>query len=126
MSPTTPDGFSPWEVATLAHRLDGRTLLLSLPRLDPADLPTIRQEFAQWVSGSRRHWDSAQQAWNNWTGATPHRSGTIRYYPSQCDRCRGRRIDMRRGQVCHECMGRGRPTRPVVQIAQHLPTPDDA
>lgn len=110
-------------IAAHIHRLDARLLLAALPHIDQVDLFTIRSDFARWVSGSNRDWASWQEAWNGWTRASPQHAGRIVFTPHRCPRCRGRRLDLRRGQVCTDCMGTGKGHRPTIQAARWMPAP---
>jgi hypothetical protein len=77
--------------------------------LPPADfeIDELRRGFADFVHGSRKQFSCWQEAWNDWTDARPGQPGLFRV-TQRCHRCRGRGIDMRRGMVCTDCMGRRR------------------
>lgn len=77
--------------------------------LPPADfdIDELRREFSGFVHGNRKQFSSWQEAWNDWTNATPSQPGLFRV-TQRCHRCRGRGIDMRRGMMCMDCVGRRR------------------
>lgn len=74
---------------------------------DPEVRTAVLTEFRNWLYSRGDLWATWQAAWNTWTGATPARTGWVDYQPARCAQCRGRRIDLRRGGVCHVCMGSG-------------------
>lgn len=120
----------------IAHNLDGRTLLNLLPHVDQSDLHTLRQEFAQYLTtraaSSHQTW---QEAWNAWTGATPHTPGQITYTPPRCKDCHGKGFTHRHVQrnltrtgnpyLCGTCRGTRRGTR-TRQPARYAPIPEPA
>lgn len=109
----------------VAHLIDARHLLSLLPHLSQTDLDTIRREFAMHISTQRgrTRYATWQDAWNAWTGATPHRPGQITYTPHRCPTCHGRGFDHRHPgrnlartghpMICGDCRGnrRGQSTR---------------
>ena len=116
----------------IAYNVDGRTLLFLLPHVDQMDLHEIRSEFARAIQAMRAPAATWQDAWNAWTGATPHSPGQITYTRIRCKICRGRRYNTRNiarnlsrtGSpiVCGECNGSGRGGR-VHQSTRYAPTP---
>ena len=110
--------------AHLLPQLLGRTIPSLLPGVEHDHLHQLQQEFARYLTtpAAREH-QTAAQAWNAWTGATPQRPGVIAYTPHRCGRCHGKGFDLcnpgrsmvRTGNpyTCPECRGnrRGQPVR---------------
>lgn len=117
-----------------AYAIDGSRFRLAVPRLSPADLYTLRREFATYLSTrySRAKHDTWEAAWNDWTGAAPHRVGQVQFTTARCSECKGRRFSHRNvarnlsrtgnPSVCFECRGTGKGTR-VSLPATHMPAP---
>jgi hypothetical protein len=103
--------------ARAAHIIDARIILAHTHRLDQSNLSEVRREFAQYLSTrhSRASHTTWQGAWNDWTGATPHRSGQIRFHTPRCPECKGRGFSHRNisrniartghPSACFECGG---------------------
>lgn len=118
----------------IAHQIDGRTLLALLPYVDQSHLPEIRQQFGRFLSSRRglTH-PTWQAAWNDWTGATPHRAGTIEFRPSRCGTCHGRNVTTRNisrnisrtgsPYMCGDCVNGVRPIRQPARYADVPETP---
>lgn len=120
----------------MAHSIDTGLLRSHLPRLDISDLYDIRREFANALATRQgRSAATWQEAWNAWTGATPHRPGTIRIF-ARCSQCSGRGFSHRNVShnlsrtgspyACGTC--RGVPGRRIAKqiVATFIPVPDVA
>ena len=101
-----------------------RLLLSRLPGLHGLDVELLIRET---VAAARMHRATSwQEAWNLATGAQPRRPGLFRLWTNiTCPTCHGRCIDLRRGRVCTECMGRGRVKVHISQPALHIEAPQD-
>lgn len=75
----------------------------------------IRAAFIE--HAARGRYDTWEDAWNTWVD-TNH--GTLPITLTRCEQCHGKRIDMRRGTVCHTCMGRRQHRRTVRIRATHV------
>lgn len=74
----------------IAHLIDARLLYAHLVRVDQSDLHQIRQDFARHLTSRQgRETPTWQDAWNQWTGATPHTAGRITIL-TKCKACHGR------------------------------------
>lgn len=111
----------------IAYRINARDLLSLLPYFDQSDLNDLRREFSQYLwSQNRRNNATAtwQEAWNAWSGAQPHRAGSVRFTPARCKECKGRRFSHhnvmhnlnRTGSphLCGACSGSGRGTSTII------------
>lgn len=111
------------EVARIPHN----QLAAALPHLRPFgtdESRAVREAFTHWLTAQRIDYPTWQQAWNAWTGALPSRPGHLAYTHRICPVCQGRRIDRRRGSICHTCMaGSYRRTQTVRTLALHQPDP---
>lgn len=124
----------------IAHLVDAGTLRRSVPGLSPSDLHDVRSEFAWFLTTPRARatYQTWQEAWNAFTGATPHRPGALNYTTSRCSACNGRRYDHRRiarnisrtgsPYICGECRGTGRGqrvTKTALYVEPPAPEPTD-
>lgn len=118
-----------------AHLIDARVLFSLLPNVNQADLWTIRQAFARYLSTRRaQRAETWQEAWNQWSGATSGRLGNIEYRTPRCRECKGRGFETRRMArnlartgspvVCGECHGSRRGSL-VRQPARHATLPEN-
>lgn len=74
----------------IAYQIDTGLLRAHLVRESPADMREIRQEFARFLTSPLgRRAETWQEAWNRWTGATPHAAGRIDI-STRCRDCSGR------------------------------------
>ena len=106
----------------VAHHIDGRTMLGLLPHVSQQHLSTIRLELARHIQTryGRASFATWQDAWNDMTGATPVRDGTLRLRNVTCSQCHGKGFDVRHpgtnlartgnASICGECRGRRRTT----------------
>jgi hypothetical protein len=103
----------------VAHHLDHATLRRVLPNANQAHLADSRQELARHIAGrSHRPFATWQDAFNDLTGATPGRDGSLRLSNVACTGCRGKGFDVRHpgrnlartgnASICGECIGRRR------------------
>lgn len=110
------------------HSLPTAVLGAALPQLRPLerdDLQEVRTTFTRWLQGNRVQFASWQQAWNDWTGATPGRAGCVSFNRVRCPNCHGRRYDARHGTMCRTCLT-SRRWRQVTTVALHQKAPDGA
>ena len=112
------------------HDLAGmlRTQYVALRRLMPhhrdLDLNLVIREVAAVARTTAVF--SWQQAWNAATGATRQRPGRLSFWAHiRCGTCHGRLIDLRRGQPCIRCMGRGHVSTQITQTALWAEPPTD-
>lgn len=119
----------------IAHHIDARILLAHLHQASQSDLFEIRREFARYLTtrrtprGTEESW---QDAWNEWTGATPHQPGQVRFHTPRCPECKGRGFSTRNvarnfartgnPYVCPECRGTRR-GKWVTVTATHIRPP---
>lgn len=120
----------------IAHLIDARLLYAHLVRADQSDLHQIRQDFARYLTSNLgRRAETWQDAWNAWTGATPHMAGRITIL-TRCKSCSGRgfthkhaaRNMARTGHPmgCGECGGiPGKRVRTTIR-ATHIAPPEQA
>lgn len=100
-----------------AYRIPGHQLMMLVRGLDPRYLRDVQREFATYLSTNRGRLDSWQEGWNSFIGSDGVRQGQVRYTPSVCVTCNGRRFSTRRPDlnmtrtgsptVCYECRGTG-------------------
>jgi hypothetical protein len=98
------------DIAAQVHHIPARAFAEALPHWRPfSDHYELRREFAGWVMRQRQQFQSWQQAWNAWTGATPTRAGRVAMHVT-CPDCKGRLFSVKRGipGPCMTCMGRRR------------------
>ena len=107
---------------TQLQNTPARTLLQLMPHMDQDLLHDARLHiFHQAFRSTAGTW---QEALNEVSRATPARPGQITFHSTlRCSTCNGQRIDMRRGRVCHTCMGRGRKRGHVTQMVMFAPVP---
>lgn len=106
------------------HHVDGRALLALTPHTDQELLRDIKRAVAE--AAWRTDLATWQDAWNHATGATPRHPGRLSLHAhTRCPTCNGRRIDMRLGRPCHNCLGRGRTYRHITVTALYAPPPVD-
>ncbi|WP_114906840.1 hypothetical protein [Ornithinimicrobium murale] len=115
--------------ALVNSRVDIRQLLALVRAPFPvAELgQDIRWALANHIYADRVVYTCWQEAWNDLTGATPHRAGQLRLTPDRCQDCHGRRfaLDRRLGQFgpCTSCMGRGN-GKPLTLTALYATEPE--
>src|SRR5690606_6559662 len=82
-------------------------------------LTEVRDGFVDRVGG--RPGACWQDVWDSWVAEG---GGTVTFWVSRCETCRGRRVDVRRGRVCATCAGRGSHRHQVQVRAFPAPRPN--
>ncbi|MFV8142252.1 hypothetical protein ACNQR7_32195 [Mycolicibacterium senegalense] len=96
-------------LANAIHAIPFQALATALPDFRPFNDVhyELRREFASWTLANRAEFDTWQDAFNAWAGATPNRPGRITL-TVKCPRCHGRLYAIQHGRVgpCMNCHGR--------------------
>jgi len=101
----------------IAHHVPATDLLALVPRLDQRLLGAVRLELARHIAATRGRtaYVTWQAAWNDLTGASPTRPGTLRLSGVSCPTCHGKGFDVRHpgrnlartgtASICGDCRG---------------------
>lgn len=95
------------QLATSVHQIPNASLSSAVPDLDVFTGGwELRRVFALWITAQPTTFNSWQEAWNAWTGASERQFGSISL-TTQCPDCDGRLFTLRWGmpQPCTTCMG---------------------
>lgn len=98
------------------HHVNAAQLAAALPQWRPFgrdERDDVIRAVQRWLGGNRTQYDTWQQAWNAWAGATPERAGLVTVPRTRCPDCGGRRYRLRHGRpgVCVTCLNGVRPVR---------------